>query len=113
MRAQGKSAEYWQAGLNAGAKPVVTAGSVFEKRTEYPNPAVSATATFEKGTWTVTFTRKLAAGAPYKYITPGDLYTVGFAIHAGHTHQRFHYVSLENTFGIDAVLSDIPVEAAR
>lgn len=109
LRAQGKFAEYWQAGLNAGAKPVVTAGSVFERRTEYPAPAVSATATFEKGTWAVTFTRKLAAGMPYKDIIPGNLYTVGFAIHAGHTHQRFHYVSLENTFGIDVDLSDIPV----
>lgn len=109
LRAQGKYAEYWQANLNPGASPVVVAGAVLEKRHEYPKPAVSATASLDKGKWVVTFMRKLAAGAGYKDIVPGRVYTVGFSIHAGHTNRRFHYVSLENTFGIDAGLSDIPV----
>lgn len=109
LRTQGKYAEYWQAGLNAGASPGVVAGSVLEKREEYPNPAVSATASLDKGKWVVTFKRKLKAGARYQDIVPGRIYTVGFSIHAGHTNRRFHYVSLENTFGIDALLSDIPV----
>lgn len=113
LYAQGKFAEYWQASLNAGAEPAVTAGAVLEKRTEYPKPAVTATARFENGRWTVTFTRKLAAGAPYKDIAPGRLYTVGFAIHAGHTSRRFHYVSLENTFALAGEASDIPVVAAH
>jgi cytochrome c-type protein NapC len=49
----------------------------------------------------VVFSRKLVAGAPYKDIVPGKLYTVGLAIHAGHTNHRFHYVSLERMLALD------------
>ena len=101
LRADGAYAEYWQAGLNPGAAPVVVDGTILEKRQENAKPTVAATANFENGKWVVDFTRKLIAGAPYKDIVPGKTYTVGFAIHAGRTNRRFHYVSMEKTFALD------------
>lgn len=101
LRAAGAFAEYWQAGLNPGAAAVPMDGTILEKRQENAAPAVTATVSLEEGKYAVTLSRKLVAGAPYKDIVPGKTYTVGFAIHAGHTNQRFHYVSMEKTFTLD------------
>ncbi len=101
LRAAGAFAEYWQAGLNPGAAAVPHDGTILEKREEHAAPVVTAAATFEEGKWVVTLSRKLKVGAPYKDIVPGKTYTVGFAIHAGHTNRRFHYVSMEKTFTLD------------
>ena len=101
MRADGAYLEYWQASLNPGAPPVVADGTILEKRQENATPTVTATSEFTGGKWTVVFSRKLTAGAPYKDFTPGKVYTVGLAIHAGHTNHRFHYVSLERTLVLD------------
>jgi cytochrome c-type protein NapC len=102
LRADGNYLEYWQARLNKGAKAVTVDGTILEKRAENPKPAVSADATrAADGTWTVTFRRKLIAGAPYKDIVPGKTYTLGFSMHAGHTEQRFHYVSFERSMVLD------------
>jgi cytochrome c-type protein NapC len=101
MRADGAYLEYWQASLNPGAPPVVVDGTILEKRQENAMPAVTATSEFAGGKWTVVFSRKLTAGAPYKDIVPGKVYTLGLAIHAGHTNHRFHYVSLERTLVLD------------
>jgi cytochrome c-type protein NapC len=95
--ADGAFLEYWQARLNAGALPVVADGRVLDKRHENPSPTVTATATEDGGKWAVTFSRKLAGGEVHKTLAPGTTYTLGIAIHAGHTAQRFHYVSLEKT----------------
>jgi len=102
LRADGYSLEYWQARLNPGSAAVAVNGSIFDKREEVKPTEVSVDASNAGGTWTVTFTRKLNAGAGFKEIVAGKPYTVGFAIHAGHTAKRFHYVSFEHTLALDA-----------
>lgn len=106
MRGDGQFLEYWQARLNAGAAAVAADGTIFDKRQENASPRVTADASFAGGKWSVTLSRKLKAGAPYKDIAAGTTYTVGFAIHAGHTAHRFHYVSLSRTFVVDQGTAD-------
>jgi len=101
MKADGYWLEYWQAHLNPGAAPVVVNGTVFDKREETKPMAVTADATVKAGTWTVTFTRKLDAGAGFVPIVAGKKYAVGFAIHSGHAAKRFHYVSFERSLMLD------------
>ena len=110
VRAEGGYAEYWEASLNPGAPATVVDGTILDKRQENTAHAVTANAVFENGKWTVEFSRKLAAGEGHKDIAPGKLYTVGFAIHAGHTNKRFHYVSLEKTFTVDSGKADFIVK---
>ena len=110
IRAEGGYAEYWEASLNPGAAATVVDGTVLDKRQENAGHAVTANAVFENGKWAVEFSRKLAAGDGHKDIGPGKLYTVGFAIHAGHTNKRFHYVSLEKTFAVDSGKADFIVK---
>lgn len=106
IRAEGGYLEYWQARLNPGNPAVVVDGTILEKRAENATPAVRAEVT-ESGTkWTVTFSRKMIAGAPRKDIVAGRAYTIGVSLHAGHTAQRFHYVSLEKTLTIDGGKAD-------
>jgi cytochrome c-type protein NapC len=107
FRAEGAMIEYWQAKLAPGAAPVVLDGAVLEKRAEHAVPIVAATASESNGTWSVVFSRKLNAGAGYKAFVPGKTYTLGFAVHAGHTAHRFHYVSLEKTLMLDAGAADL------
>jgi len=106
MRAAGEYLEYWQARLKPDGSPAVVDGTVLEKRQENPTAVVTATASQSNGAWVVTFSRKLSAGAPYKEIAAGKAYTLGFAIHAGHTAKRFHYVSLEKTLMLDQGAAD-------
>ena len=106
LQASGYSLEYWQARLNSGAKATAVAGTIFDKREELKTSAVTAEASFADGTWSVTLARPLVAGAPYKDIVAGKTYTIGFAIHAGHTAKRFHYVSFERTMVLDAGAGD-------
>jgi len=106
IRAEGGYLEYWQARLNPGKPAVVVDGTILEKRAENAAPAVSAEAT-ESGTkWTVIFSRKMTAGTLHKDIVSGRPYTIGVSLHAGHTAQRFHYVSLEKTLVIDGGKAD-------
>ena len=65
-------------------------------------PVVTAEATNAGNTWSVTLSRRLNAGATFKSLAAGQTYTVGFAVHTGHTAGRFHYVSLEPTLVLDA-----------
>ena len=114
MRSEGKYLEYWQARLNPGAKAVAVDGTVLEKRADNPMPAVKADATRSKaGVWTVTFTRKLKDVPGHKDIVPGKTYTIGFAIHAGHTAKRFHYVSFERTLVLDEGKADFVAAASK
>ena len=99
--ADGYSLEYWQARLNKGAAAVPTNGSISGKREEIKPTVVAVEAANNGGVWSVTFTRKLNAGASFKPIVAGKPYTVGFAIHAGHTSKRFHYVSFEHSVTLD------------
>ncbi len=102
MRAAGGYMEYWQARLGTGVAPKVVDGTVLEKRSEREAAAVAAETSEANGVTTVTFSRKLAAGAGYKDFVAGKTYTVGFSVHAGHAAHRFHYVSLEKTLKLDA-----------
>lgn len=101
LTADGYSLEYWQARLNPGSAAVAANGNVFIKREETKPTAVTVEATNTGGVWSVTFARKLNAGGNFKEIVAGKPYTVGFAIHSGHTAKRFHYVSFEHTFVLD------------
>ena len=105
-RDKGEYLEYWEAKLKPGSPPVVVDGTVLEKRTENPAPIVTGEASMESGKWIVTLSRKLAAPAPYKAFAAGVTYTMGIAVHAGHTAKRFHYVSLEKTLTIDKGKAD-------
>jgi hypothetical protein len=106
MQADGQYLEYWQARLNPGAAPVAANGILFDKRQEVKPAEVSAEATLANGVWSVTLSRKLIAGAPYKNMVAGKAYTVGFAIHSGHAARRFHYVSFEHSLALDAGSAD-------
>jgi cytochrome c-type protein NapC len=104
--AEGAFLEYWQARLNVDAAPVVADGWVLDKRHENPTPSVTATSSAIGDTWAVTFRRKLDGGDRHKALASGTTYTVGLAVHAGHTAQRFHYVSLEKTLVLDQGKAD-------
>lgn len=101
LKADGYWLEYWQARLNPGAPAVAENGTIFDKQEETKPIAVTADASFKAGTWTVTFSRKLDAGAGFIPIAAGKPYTVAFAIHSGHTAKRFHYVSFERSLVLD------------
>jgi len=89
----------WKSGK--GAKPVD--GYVADKRVmEGGKALVSAEGKKDGDTWTVTFTRKLAGGAPGDItLASGKTYNMGFAIHNDHTAGRFHHVSFGYSLGID------------
>ncbi len=110
MKASGYSVEYWQARLNEGKPAVAEVGEIFAKREELKPTSVSADASYKGGAWTVTLTRKLNAGAGFVTLQPGKTYTVGFAIHAGHTNKRFHYVSFERSMTLDGGNADFVVK---
>jgi hypothetical protein len=57
--------------------------------------------------WVVEFVRKLAAGPGHKAFVPGQSYSLGFSVHAGHAAKRFHYVSLEKTLVLDQGSADL------
>jgi cytochrome c-type protein NapC len=106
LKASGYELEYWQAKLNPGAKAEAVGGTIFDKREEVPNAPVTADASFSDGVWSVTLSRPLKAAAPFADLEPGKTYTIGFAIHSGHTAHRFHYVSLERTMVVDQGTAD-------
>jgi hypothetical protein len=106
LKADGYELEYWQARLNPGSPAVAENGIIFEKREETKPTAVTAEATYSGGTWSVTFSRKLNAGPGFVALVPGKRYTVAFAIHAGHTAKRFHYVSFERSMVLDQGTAD-------
>jgi len=97
LAAAGYSAEYWQAKLNPGAKAVAASGTIVGARTEIAASKVEVDGTIGS----VTLSRPLVAGAPYKDIVAGKTYTVGFAVHTGHSKGRMHYVSFATTLGLD------------
>lgn len=101
LKAAGYSLEYWQARINPGSPATAINGVVFDKREETKPTVVSAEGSCSGGTCTVTFTRKLNAGAGFVALVPGKQYTVGFAVHSGHTAKRFHYVSFERSLVLD------------
>ena len=107
MRAAGQFMEYWQARLKPGAAATAANGTIFDKRQEAKPATVAAEATQADGGWSVTLSRKLSAGPGTKDIAAGKAYSVGFAIHSGHTARRFHYVSLEHSLMLDGGDADL------
>jgi hypothetical protein len=106
LKADGYFLEYWQARLNPGKPAEAANGAIFDKREQTSPTVVSAEATQAGGTWSVTLSRKLEAGAAFKSFSgPGPFY-VAVAIHAGHTAHRFHYVSYERTLAINSGTTD-------
>jgi hypothetical protein len=106
-RAAGQYMEYWQARFNADGKVVPVDGVIQAKRVDNMTPVIKAEAVQNNGVWTVTLSRKLTgAGENHKDIVPGKTYTIGFAVHAGHTAKRFHYVSFERTMVLDKGTAD-------
>jgi hypothetical protein len=98
LKSGGYVLEYWQAKLNPGSPAGAENGTIFDKR-ENTSPVVTAEASDSAGTWSVTLTRKLDAGAIP--LIAGKRYAIAFAIHAGHTKGRFHYVSFERSLVLD------------
>ena len=107
LRAGGYQLEYWQALLNPGQPAKSSTEIVFDKRTAAPTNIVTAEATQTGGTWSVTISRPLNVAAPFSAIAPGNTYYVAFAIHAGHTAHRFHYVSYERSLMLDSGTADL------
>ena len=107
LKSSGYQLEYWQAILNPGAPARANTEIVFDKRTDMSPGIATAEATGSGGTWSVTIGRPLAAAAPYSAITAGTKYYLAFAIHAGHTAHRFHYVSYERSLVLDSGSADL------
>jgi cytochrome c-type protein NapC len=106
LKSDGYQLEFWQAMLNPGQPAKATTEIVFDKR-EIANPAVVvAEATQAGGVWSVTLSRKLTVAAPFTSIEAGATYHLAFAIHAGHTAHRFHYVSYERTLMLNSGNAD-------
>ncbi len=67
-----------------------------------------ATGKREGDTWTVVISRPLKSDKPGDIsIEPGKLYTMSIALHDDYTSARFHHVSLELRFGIEAADAEI------
>ncbi len=107
LHASGYQLEYWQALLNPGQPARAAAEIVFDKRQDTGSSVVAAEATGSGGNWSVTLHRPLNAGAPFSAIVPGATYYLAFAIHAGHTARRFHYVSYERTMVLNSGAADL------
>ncbi len=106
LKADGYQLEFWQAELNPGQPAKAATQIVFDKQEEVKN-VVTAQATQKGGVWSVTISRPLNPGAPFTAIAPGNNYFVALAIHAGHTAERFHYVSFERSLTLNSGAADL------
>jgi hypothetical protein len=92
----------WKSG-EAGKGATQVDGYVATERVNKGGKAlVKAEGENKDGTYTVTFTRKLAGGEGDLTIVPGQVIPFGVAIHTDKTVWRFHHVSLGYTLGIGA-----------
>ena len=105
LKAQGYFFEDWQARLNQGKPATAASYVVFDKRSESHVPLTVA-ASYANGTWSVTMSSKLNPGDGLIGFRPGQTYTVAFAVHAGHTDGRFHYISLERSLTLNSGSAD-------
>ena len=96
----GRGLDYWQARLGASDGLSVVEGLVLDRRSERADTAISAQRIRSDKGDIIIFQRKLmAAGGRINFQT-GHSYMLGFALHAGHTAKRFHYVSLPFSLGV-------------
>ncbi len=87
-------------------------GHVLAERKMDGGSEISARGSLEGGVWTVEMSRPLESTMPGDVsIKPGELYTVGFALHDDYTNARFHHVSLELKLGLDNPDAEINVVA--
>ena len=105
LKADGYYLEYMQAKVNPGAPAKGAAYTIFGKREESSLP-VTAEATVAGGVTSVTLSSPLQPGAYHIGFAPGAIYSVGFAVHGGHTAGRSHYVSMEKTLVINSGSAD-------
>lgn len=105
LRTEGYFLEYWQARLNPGKPATPATLVVFDKREEVAN-VINADASYAGGKWSITLRGRLDGGPGLISFSPGKIYTVAFAVHAGHTARRFHNISGERTLAIDAGVAD-------
>lgn len=103
LKASGYGLEYWEASLSPAGAAKAANGVIFDKRQE-TKTVVKAEATHKGPVWTVILSRKLSAGSVT--LAPGKKYAVGFAIDAGHTAKRFHYVSFERSLALGTGIAD-------
>jgi cytochrome c-type protein NapC len=83
-------------------------GHVLEQRVPGGGAAVEASGALEGDTWTVTLSRPIKSDKPGDIaLEPGKIYMVNFALHDDYTSARFHHVSLEFKFGLDAAGAEI------
>lgn len=83
-------------------------GSILEQRVMSGGAEVKAQGQLDGDTWTVVMSRPLKSDKPGDIsLEPGKLYTVNFALHDDYTTARFHHVSLEMRFGLDAADAEL------
>jgi len=107
LKSDGYQLEFWQAALNPGQPAKASSAIVFDKREVAATSVAAAEANQAGDGWVVVISRPLNAAAPYSPIAAGAKYHMAFAIHAGHTAQRFHYVSYERSLVLDAGDADL------
>jgi len=108
MRQKGQFVELWKASLSNGVVESIARSSILETRTKQPLAGLTASATFNEGSWTVTFSRPLLD--TYKPIIPGEQITFGVAIHGDGESGGQHRVSLPLTISFDGVGTDFILE---
>ncbi len=87
-------------------------GQILAQRKLAESTAVAGSGTLENGIWTVELSRPLAASDTNSVaLQPGELYTIGFALHDDFTSARFHHVSLELKLGLDNPEAELNVVA--
>jgi len=83
-------------------------GHVIEQRFNTGGVPVEAHGELQGEVWTLVMSRPLKSDKPGDIsIEPGKIYTVNFALHDDYTAARFHHVSLEIRFGVDAKEAEI------
>ena len=87
-------------------------GRILAQRELAESTTVTGSGTLENGIWTVELSRPLAASDTNSVaLQPGELYTIGFALHDDFTSARFHHVSLELKLGLDNPEAELNVVA--
>lgn len=96
--------------FNSGGAP--ENGQILEQRTMSGGADLKAEGKLEGDTWTVVMRRPIKSEKPGDIsFEPGKLYTVSFALHDDYASARFHHVSLEFRFGLDA--KDAEIDARK
>lgn len=104
LNKKGTFMDIWR--FNSGAAP--ENGHVLEQRVMSGGTPIEAKGSLDSDIWTVVMSRELKSDKPGDVsIQPGRIYTINFALHDDYTAARFHHVSLELRFGIDAKEAEI------